>query len=286
MREALKKTLAILFILSLTVMPAFSKDNKKMISHIDHNFSVAVMPDEISFRTVKKIALTDDIVIPQRSIVTADLIQAQKELRWHKSGYILCKLKSYTTEYDNVEYDIPEDVYFIAKKYEPINKKEASILATEIVLAQGASFFAPGVDILYFFTKGAIQREKHPNWFKAGVSNAYDNSICWFWLKGKPIDLKRDERIELSAIDEEKVMKLKGKIEKRKAKQSVKDQKKLVKKIIKQNKKQNKVIAKGPSDSFFVIADQYDAVDPQELINDAVEFNVIIEGPPLGLELF
>lgn len=238
MRELFRKLILFCLVFLITISPAFSKSNKiKMLSHINQDFRVADFPDEVRFKTIKKIKIFDDIVIPQRSIITVQTVQAQKERRWHKSGYIICKVKNFITEYENNVVDISDkNLYLVARKYEPIDKKEASILATEIVLTQAASFFAPGVDILYFFTKGAIQREKHPNWFKAGVYNAYENSICWFWLKGKPIDLEENDKVTLKEIGEEKALKLKGQIEKRKEKQAVRDEDKRINKEFKQLK--------------------------------------------------
>ena len=205
--------------------PVQASDSIKLISHINQDFDVNDIQPEIKFKTIKKVTILNEITIPQRSVITAETIQAQKERRWHKSGYIICKVKSYITEYDEF-YDISDkNIYLIARKYEPIYKKEASVLATELVLTQAASVFAPGVDILYFFTKGAIQREKNPNWFKAGVSNAYDHSICWFWLKGKPINLEKDEKVQLKSIKEKRALKLKTQIERRKEKQLKREEK-------------------------------------------------------------
>ena len=223
MREFFKNLIILFFVFLVTLSPAFAKEKVRIISNLSDSFSVTEMPDEIHFKTPKKVTI-QNVTIPQRSIVTAQTIQAQKERRWHKSGYILCRVINYLTEYDELVDVSDKDIYLIARKYEPVNKKDATILATEILLTQAASFFAPGVDILYFFTKGAIIREKHYNWFKAGVSNAYDNSICWFWLKGKPIDIEKEDQIQIKQIKEEKVYKLKSQIEKRKEKQAIKDE--------------------------------------------------------------
>ena len=245
MRELFKILTIFCLLFFVAVTPAFSKNNIKMLSHISENFNPVDFPNEINFKTIKKITVLEDITIPQRSIVTAEIIQTQKERRWHKSGYILCKVKYFVTEYDEKLIDISDrNLYLIIRKYEPVDKKEVAIIATEIILTQGASFFAPGVDILYFFTKGAIQRKKHYNWFKAGVHNAYENSICWFWLKGKPIELMQNEKIQIKDIKEEKVYKLKEQIEKRKEKQAIKDENNRIKKEFKQEKTNIKKYAK------------------------------------------
>ena len=212
MAEIMKKLLVIFFLLLITVLPVSAKDKFKMNAYMTTEFSLSDIPDEVEFKTKKKLTFPTNIVVPQRSIIKAEIFKSRRELRWHKSGFFICKIISYQPELEE-EIDISDkEIYLIARRYEPINKKEAVITGTEILLTQAASFFAPGVDILYFFTKGAIQREKHPNWFKAGVSNAYDNSICWFWLKGKPIELSSGDEIRLKSIEKEKAEKIKQKI--------------------------------------------------------------------------
>ena len=129
-----------------------------------------------------------------------------------------------------------KEIYLTARKFEPIDPKEAVIIGTELAAAFSASYFIPGIDIAYFFTKGAILRKKHPNWFRAGVSNVYDNSICWFWLKGKPVELAENADVSLKGIDKERAYKLKSQIEKRKARQERRRLKKLQKKQRAENK--------------------------------------------------
>ncbi len=253
MIKILRNSLILLCIMAITTLPVLSKGNpKSMLANIEQEFNMNNIPSEVYFKTSKKTKILDEITIPQRSIVRAEVLQAQKERRWHKSGFIVCKLKSYLVEMTEEPVDISDkDIYIVVKKYEPVNKKDAAILGTEILLTQSAAFFAPGVDILYFFTKGAILREKDPNWFKAGVHNAYDNSICWFWLKGKTIDVKANERMNLKTVDESKALKLTKQIQarnvkyeqkliKKQAKAEIKNQKKLAKQEKKKNKKNQK----------------------------------------------
>ena len=156
-------------------------------------------------------------------------------------------LNTYLVNEESETVDISDkNIYLIAKKYEAVNKKDAAILTSELVLTQAASIvgscfiiFAP-VDIVYFFTKGSITKEKDPNWFKSGVSCAYDNSICWFWLKGKPLDLKENDSVKLKSVKEKRALKLTKQIEKRNAKQAIKDKKKQAKLEQKQIKKKAK----------------------------------------------
>ena len=250
MRGFIKKLLIILIVFGISISTANAKSTKeknniKFVAQIHQDFSTQSLPEEVNFKTIKRMTLLNKIEIPQRSILTTQTVQAQKERRWHKSGYILCKLKSYTPETQEEPIDVSDNnIYMIVRKYEPIDKKEAAIIGTEIVLAQAASFFAPGTDILYFFTKGAIQRKKNPNWFKAGVSNAYDNSICWFWLKGKPIEVEAGQLIAIKDIKEEKVYKLKEQIEKRNEKLAIKNEKKALKAEKKLLKAEEKAVKK------------------------------------------
>ncbi|MBQ8475974.1 hypothetical protein IJ531_02820, partial [bacterium] len=126
-------------------------------------------------------------------------------------------------------------------KYEPLNKKEAVIIGLELVTMGAASFFAPGSDVGYFFIKGAIQRKKHPNWFKAGVYNAYDNSIFWFIEKGKPIDLAVNDEIKLKHLESTDAKNLSAKITYKKDKKAFRGEKKLVRAEVKEiNKEYNK----------------------------------------------
>lgn len=218
MKEAVIKLLTLFLVFTLSADLVFAKNNVKMITDANFNFTIKnkELPDELIFNTPEDINISDVIFIPKQALLTLEVIKAQRELRWHKGGLILCKLKSYTPETSEDTVNLSDkDIYLIIRKYEKLNKKEAFILGTEIVVFQGASFFAPGVDIGYFFIKGAIQREKHPNWFKAGVHNAYDNSIFWFPQKGKPIELKVGDSVKIKSIKKSKAEKLITKIDKR-----------------------------------------------------------------------
>ena len=241
MKNSVKKILSVFLIMMLATSFVSAKSNKiNLIADVESDLTIKTteLPDEISFKTKEVRKITDDLSIPEGALVTLEIIKAQRELRWHKSGLILCKLKSYQPDLAQEPIDVSDkDLYLVARKYEKIDKKEATIIGIELVLAQGASFFAPGVDIAYFFTKGAIQRKKDPNWFKAGVHNAYDNSICWFWLKGKPFELTEGEMVQIKTIKPEKAEKLSSKIDKRTARFERQAEKRIAKLDKKQLKK-------------------------------------------------
>ena len=243
MRELLKKFFILFLVFNFTFMPVMAKDNLKMYGNIHHEFSTLDIPEVVYIKTKADNILPDGTIIPEGSKVGFDIMQVQKERRWHKSGYILCKLKDYTLQGEETSVDLSDkNIYLAIRKYEPIDGKEAAILTTEIILTQAAGivgscfiFFAP-VDIAYFFTKGAIRREKHHNWFKAGVYDAYDNSIFWFWLKGKPIELQEFDDVQVKMLSEKKAAKLNKQIAKRNLKQTIKDEKKALKQEVKEEK--------------------------------------------------
>lgn len=251
MSKFFKKLISIFLVLAFFASPLLAKENIKFTSQINHSFNVSELPEFITVKTIGETKIQEDLIIPENSVIKAQVLEAQKERRWHVSGYILCKLQSYLPEGAKEEIDISEkNIYVAARRYDAINKKDAAILTTELVLTQAASIvgscfiiFAP-VDIAYFFTKGAIQREKDPNWFKAGVSNAYDNSIFWFWLKGKPIDVEENQQLRLKGIKEKKALKLQNKIKDRKEKLAIKNEEKQIKAQLKQNKEEAKMALK------------------------------------------
>lgn len=209
------------------------KPKNKTIATIKTEFNIdKELPEYIEFETKEDIKPTQGVKIPSNSKVRAKVIQFQTSRRWHRSGYIVTKLIDYETQGETINLE-DKDSYLVIRKYEKVDKKEASILATEIIVTQGASIFAPGVDIAYFFTKGAIKGAKHPNRFKAGVINAYDNSLLWFGLKGKPVNLNADDQIKVEYINEEIAREMKAKMDYRHHKQDFKKEKRLVKAEIK-----------------------------------------------------
>ena len=233
------KKLVVIILFAIFCMPvSYAEDLMHTTGRINHEFSTSKLPEYVYLKNSNEIVANNEVIIPKNSVLKLKTLCARKERRWHKSGFILTKLENFTLENSKIPHNMSgENIYLAVRKYEPIDKKEAAILATEIIVLSGASYYAPGVDVAYFFTKGAILREKHPNWFRAGVSNAYDNSIFWFWLKGKPIELEKDAQIKIQSVDEEKIEKLTSQINKYNEKQGFKAQKKQNKKFIKGTKK-------------------------------------------------
>jgi len=234
----LKRLITTILILILSSSFVLASEVQKVRASMESDFILNETGD-ITFVTHEDLKVNDEINIPAGSVVYAKNIQAQRALRWHKSGCILCQIMKYSpNEFTDETIDLSDkELYFVARKYEKIYKKDAAIITTEILVTQGASFFAPGADILYFFTKGAIIREKHPNWFRAGVSNAYENSICWFWLKGKTINLNYGDDINLKSIEKVDAVKLKKKMVKRKTREDLKALKKELYREFKETKK-------------------------------------------------
>ena len=232
MRACLKKIFTFLIVFTFVMTPVLAAENIKMLADVNSKFDLHSqdLPKEISFVVAETKSIPDIITIPEDSVVTVDIVNAEIERRWHKSGFIIGKIKSYQPEGMENPIDISDrELYVVVRKYEPVNAKEAWILGTEIVVMSGASFFAPGVDVGYFFLKGMITGDYHPNRFVSGVHSAYENSICWFWLKGKPIDLAENDLATAKGISEKKAKKLIKKVEKRNLKREIKYNKKIAK---------------------------------------------------------
>ena len=247
----MKRLIALILIFILAFPPAIAKPFK---AHASMNSEFHIEDDEITeikFAVGEDIKLAEVAEIPAMSVISARIVDVQRERRWHRSGYIICRLKNYKENQTAKTVDLyDKEIYLLIRKYEKINKKDAAILSTEIVLTQAASIvgscfiiFAP-VDIVYFFTKGAIQREKDPNWFKAGVSCAWDNSIFWFQLKGKNTELDNGDEVSIKAVDNISAQKLAQKAKKNNYKYASNQNKKQVKKIKKQVKKYMKMSRK------------------------------------------
>ncbi len=237
----------IIFLLSCNVTVAAEK--VKFYAGMQTEFHTdGDKPDVVEFMVNDTVKVSNELEIPAGAIVSAKVHEFQKERRWHKSGFFICNLLSYYLTDEKIIDLADKEIYFIARKYEALDKKEAGILGTEIVLTQAASIvgscfiiFAP-VDIAYFFTKGAIIRKKNPNWFRSGVMEAYDNSIFWFWLKGKPIELAEGDELKLNSINKEKAEKINSKICLKNEKRLAKNEKKLAKKEKKLAKKRKETI--------------------------------------------
>lgn len=229
MQFIFKKSITIKFILlifliflnlqSQTYAYESKKNHIKSYAIINNDFNLREIPNTIKFTLLKSITLPNGSIIPKNSTIISNIYQYDKEKRFHKSGFFICIPNTYY--YNDEIYDIVNDLYLIIKKYEPLNKKEAIIQAAEIIIFTGASYFAPGVDVAYFFTKGAIQRKKDKNRFKAGIKNAYDNSIFWIFLKGKPIELTLGDKINFRKITKKKAEKLKISIDKKREKENL-----------------------------------------------------------------
>lgn len=236
----MKKILIIILFLLVVFTPVEAKSLINTIATIQNDFNPYVeIPKFIDFKLHEDVIIPDVIEIPKNSSINAEVLKFQRELRWHKSAYAVIKILNYTEENEKKPIDISDkEIYLAIKKYKRFDGREAGMVAGEIIGSSTASFFLPGVDIVYFFAKGAIVRDMHPNWFKSGVSKVYDNSILWFIEKGKQIELDANDEIKLKHIENEKLENIFKKIDKRKSK----DDKKLAKKEIKNQKKEEKRI--------------------------------------------
>ena len=214
-----------LLLIFLAFVPAVIAQ-EKVTAVIDQTNSVQET-DTIFFKISNQLILSSGIIIPDNSTIMVQILDIQDARRWHKSAYLVSKLITYKTGAQETAINVEDkDIYLVIRKYETLDKKQASKTAAEIGVTTAASFMIPGIDIAYYFTKGMIKKEEGKTRFKSGVSSAYENSIFWFWLKGKTIDLDENAVIKLVEVNKDKAMKLKSDIEKRKENQEKREQKK------------------------------------------------------------
>jgi len=186
-------------------MPVSAKCKVKLQASVMQDFSVERLDKDISFKLNTPFKINKDLTIPQGSIIVAHVYYVKPEKRLHKSGYFLCLVTNYKQEDSKKFVDISQDnICFRCKRFDKLDKKDATITGVEITATTAASFFVPGVDLVYYFLKGAIQNTKAENRFKSGVHNAYDNSILWVFEKGAPIDLKSGDNVVMMSYKNKK----------------------------------------------------------------------------------
>lgn len=193
----MKKLLIVIFctcIISLPVYAHTAKLRAVILSDFDENNNLPVA----AFKLSEPLLLDDFKELPAESIVNLNVFDVRSEKRFHKSGYFRGCLINYQIPAETEVYILEgEQVCFLGKKYQAIDKVDAAVNTAEFAAATTAGFMIPGSDIIYYFTKGAIQNKKGPNRLKSGVINAYDNSIFWVIKKGEPINLKNGDEVIL-----------------------------------------------------------------------------------------
>lgn len=196
-------------------MLPFSFAQEKQTGIIQQN--IAQDTETVTFKISQDLILSNGTVIPKNSIIIVDILDIQNARRWHKSAFLVSKLRGYSiNEETNAINKENDDIYLVIRKYEELNKKELGKTAVEVGTTTAVSFFIPGIDIAYYFTKGAIKNDNGSNRFTSGISTAYENSIFWFWLKGKSLDLDENVSIKLQEVSAQRAEKLLSDIDKRK----------------------------------------------------------------------
>ena len=141
----MKKFIIIFLISIMTVLPVSAKSPVRAQARMTSDYSIGEnAPIEIKFMPGRKVNFGRGVNVQSKSVITAEVYQAQKERRWHKSGFVICKLMSYTEPDSDEEIDISNrDIYMVARKYERIDPKEAAIIGTEITTTSIASINIP-----------------------------------------------------------------------------------------------------------------------------------------------
>lgn len=193
----MKKLLFYILILCIFIQPSFAQEKTKIIGQIKTDFTVETIGKYISIYMNTPYKIDDNLKIPKGSIVNIYIENTSKEKRFHKSGFFIGKLIDYTTPIENKKNIIEDrNILVVGRKYEEMNATDIARTGTEFTITTIAGFVIPGSDIAYYFTKGAIINDTGKR-FKSGVHCAYDNSILWLILKGKPINLQKGDYIIL-----------------------------------------------------------------------------------------
>jgi len=199
----MKKILVLFLCFIFIAVPSYAVKGVKFIAESCCDFDPDnVVSTELTFRTHSIIEFDSNLIIPKNSIITAKFESSKHERRFHKSGFFTCKLIGYTSDGQMIKVS-PRNMKMIGKRYDKIDGKEAAKTGAELATTTAAAFIVPGIDIAYYFVKGAIQNEKADTRFKSGVHNAYDNSILWVFLKGKPIVFSKGEYVNILMCEED-----------------------------------------------------------------------------------
>lgn len=198
-----KLLLLFLGIIFISALPVLAVDGVKFHSEMCSYYNPTTdINNVITFKPFSDINY-NGVNIKKDSIVKAKVESSEDAKRFHKSGFI--KIKFLEVNNNNcIDCLADKNLYGIARKYDKIDKKEAAKTGAELTTTTVAGFLLPGIDIAYYFVKGAIQNTKADTRFKSGVHNAYDNSIMWVFLKGKSIELTQGDMITIIMyVDEE-----------------------------------------------------------------------------------
>lgn len=200
----MKKGLVLFICFMFISMPAFAVRGVKFIVESCCDFNPKeVVATNLTFKTESEVQFDSDLIIPENSLITAKFISSKSERRFHKSGFFTCKLVKYTKDGQDV-YVKNRNMKMIGKRYDKVDGVEAAETGAEFTATTVAGFLLPGVDIAYYFIKGAIQNTKADTRFKSGVHNAYDNSIMWIFLKGKPIVFAKGDSLSILMCEDDK----------------------------------------------------------------------------------
>lgn len=114
-----------------------------------------------AFKLNEPLLLDNFRELSTESIIKLNVFDVRAEKRFHKSGYFRGCIISYQIPSEKEVYFLDgEQVCFLGKKYEAIDKVEAAVNSAEFAATTAAGFMMPGSDIIYYFTRGAIQNKK------------------------------------------------------------------------------------------------------------------------------
>jgi len=189
----------------MPIMPVFAAEKVKLKASIMQDLDFETIGHDVSFKLSTPFKVDENLTLAEGTNVVVHVYHVKSERRFHKSGFFKCILLNYTLEGSNTPVNlIDKNIYFICRRYDEIDPYDATVTGVEFTATTAASIFIPGVDIVYYFIKGACENTKSTSRFKSGVYNAYDNSILWIFEKGKPINLQPGDKVVLTSFNHRK----------------------------------------------------------------------------------
>lgn len=183
----MKKNLNIKILLISCCMCFLSAFAKQVaVSSID-DFSSNNPPKTISFITLESDYIENFGLIPQNSLITADIFELKSETRLKRDAKLLLKIKSIQNSQPLPTSNMCLGNLY-AKYVEPKDKKE---IAKNAALTAG-NFFVKGLSISYKTVEGAIKNEEDNVLKSAGVA-AYKASPLSYIEEGEPLIIKKGE---------------------------------------------------------------------------------------------
>lgn len=184
----MKKILLFIFIILFITSSAEAK-TIKVISL--KSFSTEFPAPTFKVQTIKKEAITEDIILEQNSIISGIVLRVESPKIGKRDSYFEFIPTKIT--YNGVTQEIEHPVIIVrVLGYNSINPKEL----TFNVARKAANFFFKGAISAIEFIDGAIEAENGQR-IKSGVMKVYKDSFLSYIEAGKELNIKTGDLLTL-----------------------------------------------------------------------------------------